>query len=728
MLPPPHFQPARSQTVGRCCFMSPLRSFAWLIVCAIFFGTSPALAQTLPPVAACGLPAEAEGENSIKASVTYTLTADCEQTGEIAIANAPAGDPKFEVTINGGGHMITGGAFVFFEGRFSILNLNNVTIDGGDIERTEVISVGTLNVTDVTFTRASSGSMLASGQVNLNNVLLAYNFSTTNNLGGNGTAVHAGPNTTHAWNNVVLRNNIGNGGAISLLAGATLTTTGCLTLSGNAPYDVYAPAGTTWTDSSTGPCSGTIGNGDSSAIPAPALMACGFPEAGNLDVSATYTLSADCELTGGTYYISEDVSIRVIGKAHTLRSSRGSYHFRTAATSSLRLENVGLEGIRFFNWGQLAAERIKAVNTVNSFLLNMGEARFSNSLFLENRATSAGQRSVALAYNAYQNGYTSFTDVTFRGNTGGLGVLATFGAVIDLNGCVYFEDNSPVDTYIYPGRGGVVNDNRDPDCDSPIVDPLVPPPARRRSGSSSAARESAICNPHCALPPVPVFEECDLKLGAIGLICRPRRQPPVAAVWRIRSNPEGETLPAVGSFLLSVNQPQVEAAAEGLVACSADGRLAIYTGLSDELRRVFENSPQYDEELRVPRRYIVFSKGPEPKEGKVHNIVLDNALDGRVFGIVDTYGGPPAPECVKAPPAPPAPVPTPTPVYAAPVQPQAPQPDGSIIHVVREGDTLSAIAVAYRVRQLDIIVNNQLEHMGRWIYPGQELLIRAADG
>ncbi|MXX50003.1 MAG: LysM peptidoglycan-binding domain-containing protein, partial [Chloroflexi bacterium] len=77
---------------------------------------------------------------------------------------------------------------------------------------------------------------------------------------------------------------------------------------------------------------------------------------------------------------------------------------------------------------------------------------------------------------------------------------------------------------------------------------------------------------------------------------------------------------------------------------------------------------------------------------------------------------------------PPAPVPTPTPVYAAPVQPQAPQPDGSIIHVVREGDTLSAIAVAYRVRQLDIIVNNQLEHMGRWIYPGQELLIRAADG
>ena len=64
--------------------------------------------------------------------------------------------------------------------------------------------------------------------------------------------------------------------------------------------------------------------------------------------------------------------------------------------------------------------------------------------------------------------------------------------------------------------------------------------------------------------------------------------------------------------------------------------------------------------------------------------------------------------------------------YSPFVQPQAPQSDGSTVHVVRPGDTISAIAVAYRVGQQDIIKTNQLENMGRWIYPGQRLLIREA--
>ncbi|MCY4146044.1 MAG: LysM domain-containing protein, partial [Chloroflexi bacterium] len=103
---------------------------------------------------------------------------------------------------------------------------------------------------------------------------------------------------------------------------------------------------------------------------------------------------------------------------------------------------------------------------------------------------------------------------------------------------------------------------------------------------------------------------------------------------------------------------------------------------------------------------------------------------GRVFGIVDTFGGPPAPECVTRAPAQPAPqppTPTPAPVYAAAfVEPQAAQPDGSIIHVVQTGDVLDAIAVAYGVDPGEIIQNNQLANRGRWIYPGQQLLIRAA--
>ncbi|MCY3832505.1 MAG: LysM peptidoglycan-binding domain-containing protein, partial [Chloroflexi bacterium] len=603
-----------------------------------------------------------------------------------------------------------------------------VTIDSNNKSHISgAIRAGTITANNVSFINNNGGVAFRAEQSTLTNVYFAWNRNPRAlSLGGNGSAIQANSNDSHTLTNAVFRNNFAGGGAVSLLAGATITTNGCLTLSGNTPYDIYEGSGT-WTDSSTGPCSGTIGNGDPAVIPAPALMTCGFPAAGNLDVSATYTLTADCALTG-PYFISEDVSIRVIGNGRAIRSSRTGYSFFTAATSSLRLENVALEGIRFYNWGNFSADRVKASATNGGILVNMGEASVSKALFEANTTGTATGRSVALAYNAYQKGGISFTDASFRGNTGGLGVLATFGAAIELNGCISFEGNNPVDTFIYPGGGGVVNDHRDPGCDSPIVDPLAPP----SSGSPSAPRESeAICHPrpHCELPAISKQEECDLKLGAIGVICRPPYHVPVAAVWRIRPHPDGDHLPTVGTHMLSVIQPEVEALAEGMVACTLDGRVAVRTGLRPEIRHFFESSPKYEEELKIPRRYIVISKGPN-WEGKTHHVVLDNALDGRVFGTVDTYDGPPAAECVPSeiPPGPePTPKPAPTRVFAPPVIPQAPQPDGSIVHVVQPGDTVSAIAVAYRVHQLDIIRVNQLEHMGRWIYPGQELLIRAAD-
>ena len=697
--------------------MSSWRAVIWLLL-YLFSASAPTLAQTN---AACGLPAE----GSIR-EATYTLTADCAQTGKLTIANRI---PAQTVTINGGGHTIRmdGDETAIIWGPGAILNLNNVTIDSNNKSHISgAIRAGTITANNVSFINNNGGVAFRSEQATLTNVYFAWNRSSGFSLGGNGSAIQVNAIDSLTLTNAVFRNNIGNGGAIAMLAGATLTTNGCLTLSGNVPYDVYAPDGTTWTNTSTGACTGTIGNGDQAVIPAPALMTCGFPASGNLDASATYTLTADCALTG-VYYISEDVSIRVIGNGRAIRSSRTGYSFVTAATSSLRLENVALEGIRFYNWGNFAAERIKASATNGGILLNMGEARIANGLFESNTSRTTGGRSVALAYNAYQKGGISFTDASFRGNTGGLGVLATFGAAIELNGCIHFEDNSPADTYIYAGRGGVVNDNRASDCDATIVDPLIPvlPPAPNAPPSDSP--EAKCNNPPCELPAAPKQDECNLKLGAIGVICYPNVQPPVAQVWQIRRNPEGDHLPAVGTFILAVDQPQVEAVAEGLVACSPDGRVAVRTGLPPEIRYFFEISPKYEEELKIPRRYIVISKGPT-FEGKVHNLVLDHRLDGPVFGFVDTYEGPPGSDCAKNQPAAAKtiPLPTPTPVYAPPVQPQAPQPDGSIVHIVQAGDTISAIAVAYRVRQLDIIMVNQLEKMGRWIYPGQELIIREA--
>ncbi len=352
-----------------------------------FCAVSPALAQTNPPVAACGLPAE----GNIFASVTYTLSADCVQTGRLAIAS---GNPKNSVTVNGNGHTITGGAFLLFFGNSAALNLNNVTIAGAT---GDVIQVETLNASNTTFT-GIIGVAVSAQQSNLNNVLFSRNSSNSFQLGGNAVSLNVRNTTSHTLTNVVFRNNIGNGGAAVVHSGGTLTTNGCLTLSGNAPYDVYVIEGGTWTDNSTGPCSGTIGNGGQAAIPPPQLMACGFPAPGNLDVSATYTLTADCDLNG-VYYISEDVSINIGGNGRALRSSRTNYSFYISATSSLRLENIALEGVRILNYGDFKAERIK-ISAVVDGMANVGEARFTNALFEGNRANSPSSRSVALAYKA----------------------------------------------------------------------------------------------------------------------------------------------------------------------------------------------------------------------------------------------------------------------------------------------------------------------------------------
>lgn len=57
---------------------------------------------------------------------------------------------------------------------------------------------------------------------------------------------------------------------------------------------------------------------------------------------------------------------------------------------------------------------------------------------------------------------------------------------------------------------------------------------------------------------------------------------------------------------------------------------------------------------------------------------------------------------------------------------QAARADGSLVHVVRAGDTLHGIAFAYGVALQDIRERDQLQSGGYWIFPGQEIIIRAA--
>jgi LysM repeat protein len=65
------------------------------------------------------------------------------------------------------------------------------------------------------------------------------------------------------------------------------------------------------------------------------------------------------------------------------------------------------------------------------------------------------------------------------------------------------------------------------------------------------------------------------------------------------------------------------------------------------------------------------------------------------------------------------------PQQVPPVTPQAPQPDGSIIHSVQQGDTLFSIALAYKVSVDDIKALNNLPASGKVVI-GQRLLIKPA--
>ena len=113
-----------------------------------------ALAQSNPAVAACGFPAQ----GAIVSSATYTLTADCAQTGSITVASA---NPGITVTINGAGHTITlptGNPGSVVASANSVVNLNSVTIDGAGANNAQGLRVKTLNANQVSFIRGNGGT------------------------------------------------------------------------------------------------------------------------------------------------------------------------------------------------------------------------------------------------------------------------------------------------------------------------------------------------------------------------------------------------------------------------------------------------------------------------------------------------------------------------------------------------------------------------------------------
>ena len=609
----------------------------------------------------------------------------------------------------------------------STLNLNKVTIDGASVVMTTVVSIGgTLNADDVTFSNALSGpNVNVDGTASLTDVLFEGNVSYAFHSGGNASALNVSSfGGAVTITNAVFRDNTEGGAAISVNAAGSgsVTTNGCLTFSGNIPYNVHGM----WTDNSTRKCSDTIGNGDSAVIAAPTRLPCGLPGAGFLDRSANYVLRSDCTLSGADnllWRISEGVNIGIQGNGNQLSAGSGnSWNWiQQAGNSTLTIRNVEVDHAKFYTFGNVNVRHATFDDTPDRVFFNVGDASFRDTIFEDISSTRTSENAALLyGHNAYGGGNATFTNVVFRRITSsGAPVLhAGQNVTITLNGCITFDSNTA------PDHSGTIVDNRTGTCGPDVaLGPTGPipegsPPVREK-------REVSV---------KPTTENCFQGLGAIGLICRPLNLPePIIHIW-------GITPESAGYYILSVAQSQIEAqTVSGLVASSPDGRLAVRIVGNDCVVRDARTRPQVRDGACIARqltqsaggpisneRFTIVSMGPSI-EGKVHSVVFDNGVAGSVIGTVDSFTG--LPGTVAARPAGTASAQETTAnanlvVYAPDVIPQPAKVDGSIVHVVQPGDTLWTIGIAYKVGVSQIVKRNQLSNEGRLIHPGQSIIIR----
>lgn len=726
---------------------------------------APAFTQSNPTVAACGLPAS----GTIVESVTYTLTADCSQTGYLEIKTAET--PNVTLTINGGGHTISNGtgsagSFNFLivdeDGQYTCYNNNvsasaniqvtikNVTFDGNNLLfrrhrlpqssdggcryagiGSGILAEGSLTMENVTFTRGNGIWLTAKGTTSLKNVLFEnnsiYTWGISPTVKGVLYVTKTGRATVH---NSVFRDNARS--VISVEKGGSLKTTGCLTFVRNFTHNVhhsgiYGGLGA-WSDSSTGPCSDSIGNGGQAVDTySQTMMDCGLPADGIIWEDAVYTLTQDCDCMN-TVTLAAGVEVTINANGYRIDGCvpgvsgnsdpppRGSGSFLIGGFAHLTINSANINGVRMVNYGgALTLAKSRVSDTSPTPIHNHGYVNVYDSIFNRNHGFDSSTRgSVYYATDLFRAGRALFRDNMFRSNTGGPAELLARGPGTSIILCGENErddptpedDATPVATPVWLPLFMTIDGGVLQGCDSPQeIVVLVPQP---QTGGG--------CQPgQIHLPP-------NKMLGAIGFVCHVEASPAAAIeIWEISPNNEG-------FFSLSVSQSEIDAVAEGFVACSRTGRAAVRVGLTEAVRQQIQGSRIYQDPGIRGGRDIQISLGPT-SEGKVHHYVIDEVLDGVVMGTVDTisYSAP----CLgfdraTIVAAAPTPAPASVQIYAPAVNPQAPQTDGSILHIVNQGDTIWAIGVAYGVHPHDLIALNQLPERGSMIRPGQELLIRPA--
>ena len=433
-------------------FLSVLLACAALLaLAAMSSGWAAAQTATATPTAAptatptplspetCGLPA---GGN-VGVDATYTLNADCTQTGVLSIGSEFSPN-KISVTINGGGNTVTGQ-----DGWISIRVLQNAE----------------LTISNITF---SDGGRLSQGTLSFENSRHGATISNVTFRDTDNTAIHfgstTGPEVTHSLSSILIENasgiyysrphgipsgihaigpanlninrivlrNIRTGNAAigandnyilrdDIFKG-TITFSGCLTADGVLPLLYY---GDIVDRTNNTECTGTIGNGGTSAkqYSQKSNAPCGLPDGGWIFGSNTFNLSATCTISE-TFLLPASSNVTINGNGNTINLNGLTVGMR--AWGNLTLRNVVITGAGL---APIVTYLDKTVRISDStFHNNAGPIVFQDSIASLERVTIRDHtinRDWPSAIFVNLSSRVTIRDSVFRGNSGGKGAIWT---------------------------------------------------------------------------------------------------------------------------------------------------------------------------------------------------------------------------------------------------------------------------------------------------------------
>ena len=589
---------------------------------SMFLIASPALAQN-PQPAACGLPTE--GVVDLVTSVTYTLTQDCTQTGKLWFLSSQT--IMGTVSVEGNGHTINATALTGISEVINIfaplsLNMNNVTIDGGGGPGSGALFLGgPANITNVTIRNSLITAFATTYRVtgNLRNILIEGVRGVYYSHEHRGSALDSTSGGNFTVTNMVIRdtNNEGSIGnaAVSVFPNeppGSITLNGCLTIERVFPRKFY---GDGITNNSSGPCSGTIGNGDPAvkSLPEPAPAACGLPAEGLLQRSAVFTLTGDCFQTD-TLYIPWELEVVIDGNGHIIHCPPDASGILTAAKLTIR--NVVITGcsayvLRTFSVNDTLIENSTFRNNGGPVNILDHRAVIRNSRFENHSLDTTAVASVARFLEVYGGSAlltfladtrTTVRDSVFRNNQGGRGAIY-IGSITTLEGCITLENNAPVN--IDDPNSMLVDNSSGPCSEDGGLNIGAPPvgSTRKTNRRFAPGQEGRT-------------DGCEIPVGVVACIYRVAGGDAGNPGLEIR----GISELATEFHLLTVNQEMVDATSGGnVVSVSPDGRALVV---------VWDDGN------------VTIKVGPD-HENKILHVTLAGGLAGPVIGMITTYGGPP---------------------------------------------------------------------------------------